>query len=358
MPPLVDEARVDLADELAEPLGYVQQLLGLQVLGNVADEALVGVGEISQEEALGTGQAVVGDVLAKGHPPFVELPRHRLRLDVEVSGPGMDHPVGVEQVVSPVAERFGVLELVERLDPLLVLDAGRLHRRHGLCLHAVQLGRHHRAGVDEGRLDDAHDVEGPGRRRAVEAGDRFEDERAERAVEGEVRLQVAGDADQAALVVGDGEAFQRPRRDERAVDGDGLADEAALHGPGFVVVGHELRERRAAVARAVEHVEQGGVVDPELGDERFGRGGHELVEDGLVPCDETLRRLGPDELARPAGIPRHLLRRLLVVDHVLWRLHDDEAGRVVAGAARPPGDLVQLPGAQQPRDRPVVLGEA
>ena len=132
---------------------------------------------------------------------------------------------------------------------------------------------------------------------------------------------------------------------------------AAAPGGGSSLSVSEPGQRRAPVAGTVEHVEQRRVVDPELGDERLGRRGDELVEDGLVPGDEALGRLGLDELARPAGVSGHLLRRLLVLDHVLGRLHDDETRGVVAGAPGPPGDLVQLAGAQQPRDRAVVLGE-
>ncbi len=66
-----------------------------------------------------------------------------------------------------------------------------------------------------------------------------------------------------------------------------------------------------------------------------GGDGHELVEDGLVPGDVALGGLGLHELAHPAGIAGRLLRRLLVVDHVLGRLHDHQSRGVVAGAARP-----------------------
>ena len=79
----------------------------------------------------------------------------------------------------------------------------------------------------------------------VEAGHGLEDEGAERAVEGEVGLQVASHPDSAPQLVGLLEAFQCSGGEEGAVDGDALADEAALHGPRLVVVGDELARGHA-----------------------------------------------------------------------------------------------------------------
>ena len=188
-------------------------------------------------------------------------------------------------------------------------------------------------------------------------GDGLEHEGAERAVEREVGLQVAGDPDPATLLVGRRETLERSRGDERAVDRDCLMDQAALCRSRLVVVPHEPCQRSAAVTRTVEHVEQGRVIDLELRHEGFGRRGDELVEHGLVPGDVAPRRLGLDKLARPARIARHLLGSLLVLDDMVGGLHDDETRGVVAGASSAPRDLVQLTRAQQPGDRPVVLGE-
>ena len=54
-------------------------------------------------------------------------------------------------------------------------------------------------------------------------------------------------------------------------------------------------------------------------------------------------------LRRFFGSSPALARRLLVLDHVLGRLHDDVAGGVEAGAPGAAGDLVELAGLQQPR---------
>ena len=85
--PLVEQARVDLADQLAQPLGEVEQLVGLGVLGHVLDQALVGVGQVAQQQALRPGQPVVADVVGEGHRPLVEVAGHRLGPDRVVAHP-------------------------------------------------------------------------------------------------------------------------------------------------------------------------------------------------------------------------------------------------------------------------------
>ena len=89
-----------------------------------------------------------------------------------------------------------------------------------------------RAGVVEHGLDDAQHVERVGGGVGVEPGDRLEHERAERLVEGEVGLQVDGDAHPSAALVGLVELLEHAGGDERPVHRDGPPDVAALGRPG------------------------------------------------------------------------------------------------------------------------------
>src|SRR5438445_329224 len=81
---------------------------------------------------------------------------------------------------------------------------------------------------------------------------------------------------------------------------------------------------------------------------RIGRGGHEAGEGRLAPGDEPVRRLLADHLAAQLRVGACLGQRPFVLDHVLWRFHDDGAGDVEPGPACPTGDLVELPGRQGP----------
>ena len=129
----------------------------------------------------------------------------------------------------------------------------------------------------------------------------------------------------------------------------------ALGWSGVGVVGQQAFHGAAPVPGTVEHLEQHGVADLEAGGQGFGRGSHETVERPLVPVDETLGRLGFYHFAPLGRVIAGARQRPVVLAHVLGRLGDDAAGGIEAGAARPPGHLVELPGRQHPARRPVVF---
>ena len=88
-----------------------------------------------------------------------------------------------------------------------------------------------------------------------------------------------------------------------------------------------------------------------------GGGRDQPVEGVLPPGHEALGRLGAHHLATLLDVVARLGQGLLVVDDVLRGLGHDPAGVVEAGPAGPAGDLVELPGRQQPADGAVVLGQ-
>ena len=94
------------------------------------------------------------------------------------------------------------------------------------------------------------DVEGVAGRLPVEQLDRGQGERRQRLVEREVELQVDGEPDQPALVVGLGEPLDHAAGEQRAVDRDGPADVPALGGAVLVVVGQQVPHRGERVAAA------------------------------------------------------------------------------------------------------------
>ena len=92
--------------------------------------------------------------------------------------------------------------------------------------------------------------------------------------------------------------------------------------------------------------------------QRLGRGGDQLGERVLRPRHVPAgRRLLPHHLAPLLGVVARLGQRPLVLDHVLGGLRPHVADRVEPGPPRPPGDLVELAGGEQPRRRAVVLAE-
>ena len=97
------------------------------------------------------------------------------------------------------------------------------------------------------------------------------------------------------------------------------------------------RRAQAAVAGPVEHVEQHRVRHGEARRQRLGVGGHEPLEGGLAPGHEPLGGLLAHDLAPLLRVVARLGQRLLVLGHVLGRLHDHRAlrGRSPARPARP-----------------------
>ena len=97
--------------------------------------------------------------------------------------------------------------------------------------------------------------------------------------------------------------------------------------------------------------------DVEVAGQRLGLGVLQLLEAGLRPADEALRRLlahDPpallDVVAGPGEQPG-------VLHLVVGRLGDHGADGVVAGPAGPAGDLVELAGLERAGALPVVLGQ-
>ena len=99
------------------------------------------------------------------------------------------------------------------------------------------------------------------------------------------------------------------------------------------------------------------MADREAGLQRLGLGGDQPVEGRLAPGDHAGRRLLADDLAALLRVVADLGERPLVRDDVLGRLDHDHAAVVEAGPAGPPGDLVELPGLEQPGDAAVVLAQ-
>ncbi len=100
------------------------------------------------------------------------------------------------------------------------------------------------------------------------------------------------------------------------------------------------------------------MVHVEAGDERLGRSVDQLLEGLLVPVGVApLRGLLPHQLLLLAGVGGHLGVGPQVLDPVHRRLHPDVALVIEALPAGPPGDLGELPVAQQPRRDAVVLAE-
>ena len=94
-------------------------------------------------------------------------------------------------------------------------------------------------------------------------------------------------------------------------------------GLGLVIVRQEPFHRGAAVAGAVEDLQQHRVGHLEARRQGFGRGRDQTVESPLVPIYKSLRRLGFDDLAPLGRVVAGAGYGTFVLADVLGRLGDD-----------------------------------
>ena len=271
---------------------------------------------------------------------------------------GCPRAVGLEGVLEQLAQRLRVGDVLEQLHPLVVLDALGLHRGDRLAARLVALRRHDLARVLERRLEDREDVEGVRRRLAVEQLERGHGERRQRLVEGEVGLQVDGEPHRAGRPARAGRAA-RPRR-PRAARGrsrSACGCGAAARSRGSWLSSSRWRiaangsPGRAMTLSSIEWVTEKRDVS--------GSGSAATSRSKVGSPHDTKPSGGLrfDQLAQLLGVVAGLGLRLLVLDDVVGRLHDDGAGGVEAGPPGAAGDLVELAGRQVPGARPVVLGQ-
>ena len=100
--PLIEEARVDLADCLAQPGLQVVEGRGLGRLRNGLDQRLVSLGQVAQHHPLGALQTVEFHVLAEVEAGLEEFPGHRLWAHHFVAHPGVVGPEHLEGAVQKI----------------------------------------------------------------------------------------------------------------------------------------------------------------------------------------------------------------------------------------------------------------
>ncbi len=156
---------------------------------------------------------------------------------------------------------------------------------------------------------------------------------------------------------GAGEPLDDAAGQQRAVDGDGPAYVLPLRLRVVVVLGQQPAHRGDRVAGPGDDVEQRGVGDGELRGERLRFRADEPVVRRFAPRHEALGRLLAHDLSALARVVAGLGERLLVLDDVLGRLHDDPAGVVEAGPSGAAGDLVELAHLEVAGPHAVVLAQ-
>ena len=123
----------------------------------------------------------------------------------------------------------------------------------------------------------------------------------------------------------------------------------------LVVLGEQPAHRDERVAGPVDDVEDHRRRHPHIAGQRLGGGVDQPGHGRLAPRHHALGHLAAHQLSALLRVVGDLGELLEVLHLVVGRLDDDGARGVVAGPAGPPGDLVELAGAEQPGAGAVVL---
>ncbi|MPM30961.1 hypothetical protein SDC9_77514 [bioreactor metagenome] len=290
----------------------------------------------------------MADELGEGLAPLVHVADDGLGRQLVGRHPWMGLREDAQCGLQQLGERLRPGDVLDQPHPLVVLDAVGLHLRDRLAAGLVLLLEQHRERVVEDRLDDRHQVEDVRHRLRVEQVEGGQRERGERLVQGEVVLQFGSDLVRPPGRVGGGQPDQHARLEQPAGEVDRPPDQAAP--APFVLVAAEQQVAHVGerVAAAGDDVEDHRLVHPHPRHQRLGGGRLQPLERLLGPRDEAVRGLLADHLAALLRVVAGLGQRPLVLDHVLGRLTDDVPRGVEAGPAGPAGDLVELPGLEQP----------
>ena len=200
-----------------------------------------------------------------------------------------------------------------------------------------------------------NDVERVGVRLRVEHVDRGQRERRQRLVEREVRRQVDGQVVAPSVGLRLGQPLQDAGLQQRAGDADRVADVLQLPLARLVVLGEQPAHRDERVAGPVDDVEDHRRRHPHVAGQLLGLGLDQPGHGRLAPRHHALGHLAAHQLSALLRVVGDLGELLEVLHLVLGRLDDDGARGVVAGPPGPPGDLVELAGAEQPGAGAVVL---
>ncbi len=307
-----------------------------------------------QEQPLGPRQVVLAHVVGEGAKTLPHLPGDGFRTDVLLADPRMPPGEGPEGLVDEIALGLGVLELLQFLHALLVLEPFQLHARHRLGLELVQLFPQDDVGVLEDGFDEGDDVEGIVGRLRVQERKRVEKVERERLIHREIVGQLDVDPQVGAVLVARND-LQDLGSQERPEELPGAPPVPGLGLLRVVAAPDEVAHGPAGVAAPAQDVEQHAVRNLKLRRQALGPGADEAGVGLPIPGDEVpVGRLAGHVLL---ALPLLLLLELQVLDDVLGRLHHDPTAVVEPLAARAPGDLVELPRAQDAGLAAVELAE-
>ena len=322
----------------------------LALSGTVCAQRLVRVGQVAQHQALGAGQPVERDELAEGHRPLAHVAHHGLRRQLVRRRP-TGGSAGRSRRRRRAARRAASDSVTSSSSsirssysmPSAFIAATASPRALNCCAPGSGAGR--RASPRSPRRRRARSVSDSGSSTSTAASANVDSGWLSAKFGRQVDGQPApcGRSRPAASSRSTTPAVQQ-RRGTMPI---ACADLAALAPRGSWLSVSSVRIAANGSPGRATTLSIIAWRHPHAASQRLGRGVDQPVKvDSLHGTDALRGLLAARRLRRFFGSSPTLANCLRVLDLVLGRLDDDGARGVVAGPAGPPGDLVELAGAE------------
>ena len=266
--------------------------------------------------------------------------------------------IGLVGDLDQVGQRLRIVDVLQQRHPVLVLDAVGLHRGDRLAAGLEPLRGQHRPRALQGRLDQRDGIQRIGIGLLIEDVQRGQRQRRQRLVEGEIELQIHGEPVPAAGLVG----FVEPFDDARRRSAPCRSRWPATH---VAAAGCAARGCPRSACASRSNALPGRDTTPST----MACDTRKCDVSGSGCAATSLSKVVSDQLTNPSGGLRRTTFRFLAASSPALatarsfsmtcsgREHHDVTGDVETGPAGPAGDLVELPGGQDPGAVAVVLGQ-
>ena len=178
MLPFVHQRGVDGTDHHAQPGDDVVKLLVALFLRNGTRQRTVGVGQVPQQRAFGTGDVVAGDVAGEIGSGLHHVAHHGFRAQPIVVRPRHIMAVFIERGLQHILQRLRIGDLLKPVHTLVIVEAILFHADHRLVARLTFLRAQHLLRVLQRGLNHGYHIQRIRVRLRVEQFQRGQQERA------------------------------------------------------------------------------------------------------------------------------------------------------------------------------------
>ena len=176
--PLVHQRGIDGTDHHTQPGDDVVELFVALLLRNGTRQRTVGVGQVTQQRAFGTGDVVAGDVAGEIGSGLHHVAHHGFRAQPIVVRPRNIMAVFIERGLQHILQRLRIGDLLKPVHTLVIVEAILFHADHRLVARLTFLRAQHLLRVLQRGLNHGYHIQRIRVRLRVEQFQRGQQERA------------------------------------------------------------------------------------------------------------------------------------------------------------------------------------